>query len=94
MLAFGGIRVGYSRWGVTTSFIREKALWSAADRIAAVSTSVKSDLSRRYGIPDDKIRLVYNGVDSDLFRPIENPDFPEKARWKGRRSSFTWVISD
>jgi glycosyltransferase involved in cell wall biosynthesis len=85
VLAFGGIRVGYSRWGVTTSFIREKALWSAADRIAAVSTSVKSDLSRRYGISDDKIRLVYNGVDSDLFRPIESPEFPEKPSVEGKK---------
>ena len=85
VLSFGGIRVGYSRWGVTTSFIREKALWSAADRIAAVSTSVKSDLSRRYGISDDKIRLVYNGVDSELFRPIENPEFPEKSAVEGKK---------
>ena len=85
VLSFGGIRVGYSRWGVTTSFIREKALWSAADRIAAVSTSVKSDLSRRYGIPDDKIRLVYNGVDSELFRPIENPEFPERSSVEGKK---------
>ena len=85
VLAFGGIRVGYSRWGVTTSFIREKALWSAADRIAAVSTSVKSDLGRRYGISDDKIRLVYNGVDSELFRPIENPEFPERSSVEGKK---------
>jgi glycosyltransferase involved in cell wall biosynthesis len=85
VLAFGGITIGYSRWGVTTSYLREKALWSAADRIAAVSTSVKSDLNKRYGISDDKIRLVYNGVDSELFRPIENPEFPEKSAVEGKK---------
>jgi glycosyltransferase involved in cell wall biosynthesis len=85
VLAFGTTRIGYSRWGVTTSFIREKALWSAADRIAAVSTSVKSDLSRRYGIEEDKIRLVYNGVDADLFKPVESPDFPEKSLVEGKK---------
>jgi len=55
VLAFGGMKVGYSRWGVTTSYLREKALWGAADRLAAVSSSVKSDLKRRYGIGDDKV---------------------------------------
>ena len=83
VLAFGGITIGYSRCGVRPR-IWEKALWSAADRIAAVSTSVKSDLNVRYGISDDKIRLVYNGVDSELFRPIENPEFPEKSHSRGK----------
>ncbi len=65
-LSFGDIKAGYSPWKVTTSFMREKALWSAADRLAAVSTSVKSDLIARYGIKEEKIRLVYNGVDAEL----------------------------
>jgi glycosyltransferase involved in cell wall biosynthesis len=84
-LSFGDIKSGYSRWGVTTSYIREKALWSAADRLAAVSTSVKSDLIGRYGMPEEKIRLVYNGVDAELFRPIERPEFPEKQKVEGKK---------
>ena len=84
-LSFGDMRIGYSRWGVTTSFLREKALWSAADRLAAVSTSVKSDLIGRYGISEEKIRLVYNGVDAELFSPVEHPDFPEKPAVEGKK---------
>ena len=82
---FGDIKLGYSKWRVATSFIREKALWSAADRLAAVSTSVKSDLLSRYHIKEQKIRLVYNGVDADLFRPIPNPEFPEKRMVGGKK---------
>jgi glycosyltransferase involved in cell wall biosynthesis len=85
VLAFGGMKVGYSRWGVTTSYLREKALWGAADRLAAVSSSVKSDLKRRYGIGDDKVRLVFNGVDSEVFRPIAEPKFPEKQAIEGKK---------
>ena len=84
-LSFGDIKSGYSRWGVTTSFLREKALWSSADRLGAVSTSVKSDLMGRYGISEEKIRLVYNGVDAELFRPVSHPDFPEKKLVEGKK---------
>ena len=84
-LSFGDIKAGYSRWKVTTSFMREKALWSTADRLAAVSTSVKSDLIGRYGMKEEKIRLVYNGVDAELFKPIAEPDFPEKAMVEGKK---------
>lgn len=85
ILSFGDIKAGYSPFKVTTSYIREKALWSAADRVAAVSTSVKSDLIGRYGLDAAKIRLVYNGVDAELFRPIGEPEFPEKKAVEGKK---------
>jgi len=85
VLSFGSIRNDYSRWGVTTSYMREKALWSVADRIAAVSTSVQSDLVSRYDIEESKIRLVYNGVDATLFSPDPAPDFPERKELEGKR---------
>lgn len=85
VLHFGKMTLGYSRLRVTTSFIREKALWSRADRIAAVSTSVRSDLISRYGLRDERIRVVYNGVDTSLFRPIDNPQLPEKRVIEGKK---------
>ncbi len=85
VLSFGKMRNEYSHWRVTTSFLRERALWSTADRIAAVSTSVRSDLISRYGIREEKIRLVYNGVDANAFRRIPDPDFPQKRELEGKR---------
>ncbi|MGA2666422.1 MAG: glycosyltransferase family 4 protein, partial [Nitrososphaerales archaeon] len=84
-LSFGDITAGYSPLKVTLAYIREKALWSAADRLAAVSTSVKSDLMSRYGMSEEKIRLVYNGVDAQLFHPIADPQFPEKDLVRGKK---------
>jgi len=75
-LTFNHARLGYSRWGVTMSYIRERSLWSAADRVAAVSSSVRSDLMSRYDIRGDKIRLVFNGVDVEVFRRVEEPSLP------------------
>jgi glycogen(starch) synthase len=85
VLNFGTIKNGYSHWGVATSYIREKALWSAADRVAAVSTSVRSDLILRYGIRNEKIRVVYNGVDANVFNPKAALDFQEKEVLEGKR---------
>jgi glycosyltransferase involved in cell wall biosynthesis len=85
VLSFGGMKVGYSRWGVTTSYLKERALWRTADRLAAVSSSVQTDLKSRYGISGDKIRLVFNGVDPEVFRPISNPEIPERAAVEGKK---------
>ncbi len=40
-----------------------------ADRIIAVSQSTKDDLVNLYGIPQEKIKVIYSGV-GEQFRPI------------------------
>ena len=37
--------------------------------VIAVSSVVKGDIVDCYGVCEDKIHVVYNGVDSDFFRP-------------------------
>lgn len=85
VLSFGQTTYGYSPLRVATSYIRERALWRSADRIAAVSSSVVSDLTTRYGISEKKIRLVYNGVDPDLFKPGKYPEVPEALALEGKK---------
>jgi glycosyltransferase involved in cell wall biosynthesis len=41
----------------------------AADRVIAVSERTKRDLVERYGVPEERVRVVYNGVDHTRFRP-------------------------
>ena len=41
-----------------------------ATRIIAVSQSTKNDLIRYLGIPDERISVVYEGIDHSLFRPM------------------------
>ncbi len=48
---------------VDTLFMRR------ADRIVALSGLMKEVLVRRAGIPEDKVEVVPNGVDSQFFRP-------------------------
>jgi glycosyltransferase involved in cell wall biosynthesis len=42
----------------------------AADAIIAVSERTRRDLVERFGIPEAKIRVIYNGVDHERFKPL------------------------
>jgi len=42
-----------------------------AGGVIAVSECTRHDLVERFGVPAERIRVVYNGVDHSRFRPIE-----------------------
>lgn len=46
----------------------------AYSRIVAISDMVKRHMIEYYGIEDDKIDIVYNGVDIEKFKPDEQKD--------------------
>jgi UDP-glucose:(heptosyl)LPS alpha-1,3-glucosyltransferase len=49
--------------------------------IVAISDMVKRDMIRCYGIPEDRVTVVYNGVDLDHFHP-KNHRYREEIRTK------------
>ncbi len=49
----------------------ERAGMLAADRVIAVSQFTRSICERRYGIPPEKVDIVYNGIDTDAMQPTE-----------------------
>jgi glycosyltransferase involved in cell wall biosynthesis len=53
----------------------------AADAIIAVSENTKRDAINLYGIPADKIHVIYEGVDP-RFTPITDPDRLSQVRAK------------
>jgi glycosyltransferase involved in cell wall biosynthesis len=40
------------------------------DRIVTVSEASRAEIGRYFGIPEKRISVVYNGTDSELFRPM------------------------
>jgi len=48
-------------------------------RIVAISDMVKQDIIKWYNIPDEKIDVVYNGVDPEHFHP-KNRKYREEVR--------------
>lgn len=51
---------------------KQRFMWKRADVLIAVSNSIARELHEDYGVPEEKIRVVYNAVDVDLFKPAEN----------------------
>ncbi len=49
--------------------------------IIAISDMVKQDMIRRYRIPEERIQVIYNGVDIERFHP-RNRRFREEIRRK------------
>ena len=45
-------------------------LYRHADRVAVVSPAFKNHLIRHYGVPEAKIAIVENGVETDIFRSV------------------------
>jgi glycosyltransferase involved in cell wall biosynthesis len=40
------------------------------DRIVTVSEASRAEIERYFGIPEKEIAVVYNGTDTELFRPV------------------------
>jgi starch synthase len=61
--------------GYALSSWSERTGLEGADRVIAVSNGMKADLQQAYpAITDDRISVVYNGVDTQTYRPDQNTD--------------------
>ena len=47
------------------------------DRIVTVSEASRTEIQRYFGIPEKDIAVVYNGTDTEIFRPL--PDVEKEA---------------
>jgi glycogen synthase len=52
----------------------ERTALQNADGIIAVSSAMKADIIRLYGIDPQRIRVIYNGIDAERFQPVDRPD--------------------
>jgi len=76
----GGLEVDYSTVGITYDTLREKSLWRTADRVLTVSKTLMNDIHDSYGVSEDRLRVVYNGADTQLFRPGNGSELPPLLR--------------
>ena len=49
-------------------------------QIIAISQMVKDDIIQYYGIPPDKVTLIYNGVDLERFQPANKRRYRKEIR--------------
>ena len=50
----------------------EKTAYQNADGVVAVSTAMKRDVQDLYGVPEEKIRIIPNGIDPAEYRPTSD----------------------
>ncbi len=47
----------------------ERTAYEAADGVIAVSAGMKRDVMKLYGVPEDRVQVIYNGIDPDFYQP-------------------------
>jgi glycogen synthase len=51
----------------------EKTAYQNADGVVAVSEAMRRDVHELYGVPQDRIRVIHNGIDLDQYRRTVDP---------------------
>lgn len=52
----------------------EKTALEMADAVIAVSEGTRADVKRLFNIPDERIKIIYNGIDLDEYRRVDTTD--------------------
>lgn len=65
---------GKSKLSITFTKLSEKLEYKYALRIIAVTPGVKKGIIQLYNVPDEKIVVIENGANTELFRPINQSD--------------------
>jgi glycogen synthase len=47
----------------------ERTAYENADGVVAVSQSMRRDVRELYGVPDDRVAVIHNGIDLQQYRP-------------------------
>lgn len=50
----------------------ERTAYQNADGVVAVSQAMRTDVHQLYGVPDERIRVIHNGIDPDQYRPTQD----------------------
>jgi glycogen synthase len=51
----------------------ERTAYENADGVVAVSSSMAEDVQALYDVPEERVRVIYNGIDVDQYRPRPDP---------------------
>jgi glycogen synthase len=57
----------------------ERTAYQNADGVVAVSSAMREDVRDLYGVPEEKIRVIHNGIDLHQYRP--KPDAGVLSRY-------------
>ncbi|UCB60400.1 MAG: glycosyltransferase family 4 protein [Candidatus Bathyarchaeota archaeon] len=61
-----------SRFREETSILRERLYWPHSDLLIAVSQAQKAEIEEYYGVKQENINVIYNGVEKSIFKPLRD----------------------
>jgi starch synthase len=56
----------------------EKTAIEMADAVIAVSKETKADVLRLFNVPEERVHIIYNGIDLDEYKPVTTTDALKK----------------
>jgi glycosyltransferase involved in cell wall biosynthesis len=65
---------GKSKFSITFTKVSEKFGYQHAIKIVAVTPGVKKGIIQLYNVPEEKIVIIENGANIELFRPIDQSE--------------------
>ena len=78
--------------GYAVSSFIEKTAYESAAAIVAVSEGMRQDILRSYpDLDPDKVRVIYNGIDVEAWRPVEDPELLSRFGIDPERPSVVFV---
>ncbi|GAA1988094.1 glycogen synthase [Microbacterium pumilum] len=78
--------------GYAVSSYIEKTAYEGAAAVVAVSGGMRNDILRSYpSLDPDKVRVIYNGIDTEGWRPVENPELLAELGIDPSRPSVVFV---
>ena len=70
----------------------EKTAFESAAAVVAVSGGMRADILRSYpGLDPAKVEVIYNGIDLDEWRPVDDPDFVRASGIDPDKPSIVFV---
>ena len=52
----------------------EKTAIESADAVIAVSQGTRADVLRLFDVPDERVHVIYNGIDAEFYRRVDETD--------------------
>lgn len=52
----------------------EKTAIEMADALVAVSKGMKADIVRLFDVDEEKVKVIYNGIDTEEFQPVDSQE--------------------
>jgi alpha-maltose-1-phosphate synthase len=78
--------------GYAVSSWIEKSAYEGAAAVVAVSNGMREDILRSYPALDpDKVRVIYNGIDSEEWHPVDDPELVRSLGMDPERPSVVFV---